>query len=73
MVRAGVISFFQVDGTVSDVLNSRCYDGIDSFFDKDLYTCETDETDKLLEDLGYTFDLPDRKRLCDALTTLVAA
>ena len=55
MVRAGVISFFQVDGTVSDVLNSRCYDGIDSFFDKDLYTCETDETDKLLEDLGPRF------------------
>ena len=61
------------DGSVSDVLNSRCYDGIDSFFDKDLYTCETDETDQLLEDLGYTFDLPDRKRLCDALTALVAA
>ena len=58
------------DGTVSDVLNSRCYDGIDSFFDKDLYTCETDETDQLLEDLGYTFDLPDRKRLCDTLAAL---
>ena len=50
------------DGSVSDSLNRFCYDGIDQFFDDRLYSCAADETDQLLEDLGYTFDLPDRKR-----------
>ena len=48
------------DGSVSDSLNRFCYDGIDQFFDDRLYSCAADETDQLLEDLGYTFDLPDR-------------
>ena len=44
-------------GTVSDTLERFCYDGIDQFFNDDLYTCETDESEQLLEDLGYTFGL----------------
>ena len=45
------------DGTVEDSLSTFCYDGIDQWFNKDLYTCETEERDQLLEDLGYTFGL----------------
>ena len=36
-----------------------CYDGIDSTFDQTQFTCETDETNLLLNMLGYKFGLED--------------
>ena len=36
-----------------------CYDGIDSTFDQTQFTCVTDETDSLLNMLGYKFGLED--------------
>ena len=50
------------DGLVVDAAGSICYDGIDSTFDQTQFTCETDETDALLEMLGYKFglDFPER-------------
>ena len=45
-----------------------CYDGIDSTFDQTQFTCETDETDALLDMLGYSFGLHYRERFgvdCD--------
>ena len=50
------------DDLVLDTIESFCYDGIDSTFDQTQFTCETDETDALLDMLGYGFglDYPER-------------
>ena len=50
------------DDLVLDSTGTFCYDGIDSTFDQTQFTCETDETDALLDMLGYNFglDYPER-------------
>ena len=51
-----------LDDLVLDSTGTFCYDGIDSTFDQTQFTCETDETDALLDMLGYRFglDYPER-------------
>ena len=56
------------DDLIVHASGASCYDGIDTAFDQTQFTCETDETESLLNKLGYNFGLTHSDRFgidCD--------